>query len=218
MSIRKLTDVDCHYGVPMGRTFANDDPGSRPVFELHRVHLDKDGYDEGGAYWGLGETLYWAVTETGETERFFRAGNEEAAQAVVLNEWPHATFAAPADDEPDAFVWAYIEAMLWASTDGDGNPLDDEFSAADVAPEALASIIADCRAFRAAAGSLLDRYGTTEQGGHDFFLTRCHHGTGFWDRGYGEAGERLTDFAHSFGEVYPYAGDADEDGCRQVYV
>jgi hypothetical protein len=40
------------------------------------------------------------------------------------------------------------------------------------------------------------------QCGHDFILTRNHHGAGFWDRGYGEAGRRLTAAAQAFGEVH----------------
>lgn len=36
--------------------------------------------------------------------------------------------------------------------------------------------------------------------GHDFALTRNGHGAGFWDRGYGEAGEALTANAKPYGE------------------
>ena len=43
-----------------------------------------------------------------------------------------------------------------------------------------------------------------DQAGHDFWLTRNRHGTGFWDREkeYGEThAERFTKIAESFGEV-----------------
>lgn len=43
---------------------------------------------------------------------------------------------------------------------------------------------------------------TAEQIGHDFWLTRNRHGAGFWDRGLGALGERLTHIAHSMGEVW----------------
>lgn len=36
--------------------------------------------------------------------------------------------------------------------------------------------------------------------GHDFILTRNHHGAGFWDRGLGDLGDRLTTAAHVYGE------------------
>lgn len=38
--------------------------------------------------------------------------------------------------------------------------------------------------------------------GHDFWLTRNHHGAGFWDRGLPNGlGEILTSVAHKFGEL-----------------
>lgn len=42
------------------------------------------------------------------------------------------------------------------------------------------------------------------QMGHDFSLTRNHHGAGFWDRGYGELGDWLTRCAQSFGSASLY--------------
>lgn len=37
--------------------------------------------------------------------------------------------------------------------------------------------------------------------GHDFYLTREGHGTGFWDRGLGELGEYLNTIAKSYGSA-----------------
>lgn len=45
------------------------------------------------------------------------------------------------------------------------------------------------------------------QHGYDFWLTRNGHGVGFWDRGYGEVGEKLTENANKFAECYIYLGD-----------
>lgn len=40
-----------------------------------------------------------------------------------------------------------------------------------------------------------------EQHGHDFLLTRNHHGAGFWDRGYtNDMADTLTENAQAFGE------------------
>lgn len=51
--------------------------------------------------------------------------------------------------------------------------------------------------------------------GHDFWLTRQEHGAGFWDRGLGELGNRLTEAAKSFGSAddhIPYdCGDETAD-------
>lgn len=56
-------------------------------------------------------------------------------------------------------------------------------------------------------GALLDNY-DYEIAMHDFWLTRNRHGAGFWDGDYEKAdGEKLTELAHSFGEINLYVGD-----------
>ena len=66
---------------------------------------------------------------------------------------------------------------------------------------------ADCEAFLSDNASDLDETGATaEQIGHDFWLTQRHHGVGFWDRGLGELGRRLTDAAETF-NIEAYKGD-----------
>jgi hypothetical protein len=42
---------------------------------------------------------------------------------------------------------------------------------------------------------------------HDFVLTRNGHGAGFWDRGAGEVGRRLSDACEKYGPVEPLIGD-----------
>lgn len=112
----------------------------------------------------------------------------------------------------DEFAAAYVTAALWASTDDDGDPLDSNYTAGDIHPETMRKIVADCRAFRAANAADIEAVGVG-QAGHDYFLTRNHHGAGFWDRGNGEAGERLTKASHAAGEVNFYVGD---DG--RIYI
>lgn len=108
---------------------------------------------------------------------------------------------------------AYVEAALWAGLDwspvedGEGNPvpLDDGYGPGDVTPAALTAIEAECEAFADANMADLAEVGSWAQHGHDFYLTRNGHGAGFWDRGYGEAGVRLTAAAKVCGEsdLYP---------------
>lgn len=112
----------------------------------------------------------------------------------------------------DRFARAYVECALWSSTEDDGAPLDDRFYVSDFAPEALERAAADCAAFQAASAADLDlfygEYGyDLEQAGHDFWLTRNGHGAGFWDRGTGDVGERLTEACRPFGECYVYVSD-----------
>lgn len=111
---------------------------------------------------------------------------------------------------PQQFVQSYIECMLWSSIGDDGEPLDDDCSISDLSPEAIERIISDCTDFLADPRTmeLCQKYGM-ERCGHDFWLTRNRHGAGFWDRGYGEPGDYLTDRAHVYGSCEPYVG---EDG------
>jgi hypothetical protein len=111
----------------------------------------------------------------------------------------------------DSFVRQYLETALWSSTDESrdegGDPLDDNYTIADIAPESVERAVKDCEAFR--RDNAADLAGIDdESAGHDFWLTRNRHGAGFWDRGYPDGlGKRLTDSAHAFGEVHPMLGD-----------
>lgn len=109
---------------------------------------------------------------------------------------------------PDGFVDAYVEAMLWAGLDWgpvargeDDNPvpLEDEHDSSDITDEAMAAIRSECDDFYDANTAELEGWGDV-QAGHDFYLTRNRHGTGFWDRGRGAVGDRLSDAAHVYGE------------------
>lgn len=129
--------------------------------------------------------------------------------------------------ELDAFTQGYIEALFftWPEDEGDfiGGITSPAFG--DLAPEALASIIADCRefqdgdAFKAFADWRAGCDGdeaTDDQAGRDFWFTRCGHGVGFWDRPvtfYGACMDALDKAAQEAGNVDAYLGD---DG--RVYV
>lgn len=133
----------------------------------------------------------------------------------------------------DAFTRAYIDAALWSST-ADGSAEQEEtdpnhegtfdtsfqalnFDANDLSPELLAHVIEDCAAFQKDNAELLAsaEYGTrwpdAEMAGHDFWLTRNHHGAGFWGRGLGDVGRNLTDAAHAYGDENWYLDRTDAD-------
>lgn len=111
----------------------------------------------------------------------------------------------------DAFTEAYLICALWSSTDNadeqGGEPLDANYDISDIDPGTIAQTIEDCATFQAANAADLSMAGNAEQNGHDFWLTRNGHGAGFWDRGYGEVGRRLTDAAHAYGSVDLYISD-----------
>jgi len=115
----------------------------------------------------------------------------------------------------DIFTTAYLEALFFASTDDNGQPLDRNYGPRDMAPESMAQVVSECAAFQAAHGADIESGRGYEHAGHDFFLTRNGHGAGFWDGDWPDAvGERLTVAAKSFGESDPYVGD---DGAVYVF-
>lgn len=90
----------------------------------------------------------------------------------------------------------FIEAALWA----DGFDLDgNDFEADQIDDEGMAYVRTVCDEFmRDNADDLKEAGLTPEQIAVDFWLTAGHHGAGFWDRGLGAVGDRLTDAAHAY--------------------
>jgi hypothetical protein len=128
------------------------------------------------------------------------------------------------DDEAEKFFQAYVNCALWSSTDDD-EPLDGLYSPDDIADDALRAMRADCEDFigsedsetMSALRTYVSEFGA-ERAGHDFWLTRNGHGTGFWDRHYvdddlGRACQHLTAMAKPYGEATLYVGD---DGLLYV--
>ena len=102
----------------------------------------------------------------------------------------------------------YLTCALWSSCGDEETFLDSKYTIDDIHDSALKQSAADIAAFVERAGPALDGLDDA-QIGHDFWLTRNHHGAGFWDRGLGIVGQKLTQVAHSFGEATLYMGDDD---------
>lgn len=111
----------------------------------------------------------------------------------------------------DTVTHAYLGTMLWTGRydlddlDAEPEPLDDHYDLDDLPDEIVAEARADCEDFvnNLEEDGLTERvaqHWDAEQLGHDFALTRNHHGAGFWDRGHGDIGDVLTDRAHPYGE------------------
>lgn len=92
----KLSKVSCRYGAPMGRAGAH--PGDDPhcTMRVSRVRLNSGGYDNGGAYWGLGQPLWYCHGldsfdgATSYIADFRRAPTKQAAIAAWREMWPNA--------------------------------------------------------------------------------------------------------------------------------
>ena len=100
------------------------------------------------------------------------------------------------------FLRGYVACALWLLRDENGNQLDHEYTPQDCG--SLDQMARDCAEFQQRSADDLSTL-DSEQAGHDFFLTRNHHGARFWDRGLGEVGERLTQAASAYGSTYEYA-------------
>lgn len=106
------------------------------------------------------------------------------------------------------FFNAYVDALLWSSSDidedGEGHEGLEGF---ELTPEANKKSLHDCLDFMEMYKDLIDdacekhSHYNWSQAGHDFALTRNHHGAGFWDRGIGEIGDTLTEACQSLGSV-----------------
>jgi len=113
-----------------------------------------------------------------------------------------------------------MTTALWSSRDeigeDGGEPLDHNFDITDIAPKTRRRMKADCAAFLAANYDAIfcigapssDFSGVIGMAGHDFWLTRCGHGAGFWDGDWPEPhATKLTAAANAAGNVDLYVGD-----------
>jgi hypothetical protein len=114
-------------------------------------------------------------------------------------------------DSLSEFTGAYIECALWSSDDE-----SDEWREASLADVTRKQMQDDCKAFYIANEKHFDpdNYigqasgGFIQQAGHDFWLTRCGHGAGFWDGDWKEpAATELTKASKAFGNIELYVGD-----------
>lgn len=131
------------------------------------------------------------------------------------------------DKERSDFLKGYVTCALWTGTDGTteagGDPLDDNYGSEDICPNSLEGMRRDCNAWMDANAADVKAYCAQirsltectdmERCGHDLWLTRNGHGTGFQDRGgqYGDGltedlAQRLTDAAHKAGERWVILG------------
>jgi hypothetical protein len=129
------------------------------------------------------------------------------------------------------FFRSYVDTALWSSVsdhDSEGPVITDEHDIHDVFCFTLETMLQDCARFydankehihcdgaplsREFEGSIAAR--EAAMAGHDFWLTRCGHGAGFWDGDWPEPAATALDTASKeFGNIDLYVGD---DG--QIYA
>lgn len=113
----------------------------------------------------------------------------------------------------DDATWAAVECLLWSSTlmECEQDPASEYFVAEcehwddvdyPVDPDSVANLQSELESFiELCEQDLIASKLDPGQIGHDFILTRNGHGTGFWDRGLDEIGDRLTKWAKTFGSI-----------------
>lgn len=119
-----------------------------------------------------------------------------------------------------AFQRGYVECALWSSTDWPEDEhdeptsnLDENYGPDDLSASLVAEVDEDCTAFIDGNRADLEQSGLSpDTAGGDFWLTRNGHGAGFWDRGLGTVGDRLSDAARVYGEEnwYSYNGEVTQ--------
>ena len=88
-----IDEVSSKYGAPMGRRDCVSEPLFPVMFCLRQIPLSQ-GYDQGGAYWGTGGTLWvaWGDGQEEVQELYMRASTRAEAKRRVLSEFPNAQF------------------------------------------------------------------------------------------------------------------------------
>jgi hypothetical protein len=76
----QFENVSSKYGAPMGRREYNGAPQNK--IRVFRVRIDAGGYDDGGAYWGIGKPLFCA-TDSADFRQFIRADSRLSAVAEL---------------------------------------------------------------------------------------------------------------------------------------
>jgi hypothetical protein len=114
-------------------------------------------------------------------------------------------------------VHQYIETALWSSNDGDHDdePFDADHDFDDVSMNFLEKAIRDCKKFIEEAKELLGQTDLDASDiGHNFWLNRNGHGVGFWDKQLGLVGDKLSEIANKYDEVWLYLGDYNKVDCE----
>jgi hypothetical protein len=119
---------------------------------------------------------------------------------------------APIEHDIDAILSSYFESALWTDEDNLAEDVGEDaaksFTVFDFSDETKAKSKEDITKFMEKAGQYLNDV-TDEMIGHDFWLTRNHHGAGFWDRkeiDY-EIGDKISEICHEFRELHVIVGD-----------
>ena len=93
----------------------------------------------------------------------------------------------------------FVVSLLWASTDDEDVPLDQDYDVEDMDEESMKVIKRNVGRFLEENRHILTKHKISEEiVGTDLFLDSQGHGAGFWDRGYGADGDVLSESAKKY--------------------
>jgi len=112
----------------------------------------------------------------------------------------------------DNILHHYYTAGLWATSDGENESLDENYTVDDISDDTREQLKKAIKLFIEENKDILKKHNISEENiGHDLFLTSQGHGAGFWDRGYGDDGEVLSESSKKyFSSNNPYSGDNEK--------
>ena len=119
------------------------------------------------------------------------------------------------NDQITEIVSSQLGSLLWSSVDtaedAEFENFDSYYAPNEATPELVAQLTEELTGDLPIPNAISEyrkHFGDdwAESFGHDLALTRNGHGAGFWDRGLGEAGVVLSDWAHSLGELHVFHG------------
>lgn len=73
---------------------------TKPKYQLQRIRVDRQGYDDTGAYWGAGPDVFIATSDGGADEVTVRARTVKEAREKIGAELARAPTAKPVNDDP----------------------------------------------------------------------------------------------------------------------
>lgn len=120
----------------------------------------------------------------------------------------------------------YIASALWTGLcyesehDDNPEPLDSWVGIDDVPDDIREEMLGDLEGFsQLVEDECPEAFDAMNAGqmAHDFHLTRNGHGAGFWDRGLGDLGDKLTDLAKTFGAA-ELMGHRQDGEVTDIYL
>lgn len=212
VEVHTSTQYATVYFLPNGATF---DENAKPVATLSRKRvMDRS------------DAPMWSIATTDGVTRHADNTVIKCLRELAAHMRREECAATP---EFEAFEEHMLTTALWSSNgtqEVDGEEvtfmLDEQYGIEDIADETRAKLRDDALRFYAANTASIhcegaplanDFEGTTGErqaamAGHDFWLTRCGHGAGFWDGDWPKAiGDALSEMARQAGNVDLYVGD-----------